>query len=51
MIQDVSESIENETKERKGGTLRILIHILGGNLLGNTLVGKGKMRAGERKLE
>ena len=47
MIKDVSETIQNEAKERKGGIFGILSSTLGASLLGNLLTGKGKIRAGE----
>ena len=37
----VSETIENEVKEQKGGFLSMLLDILGSSLLGNLLTGKG----------
>ena len=46
-IKGVSELIENEAKEQKGGFLSMLLGTLGANLLGNMLVGKGVIRAGE----
>ena len=47
LLEGVSETIKNETKEQKGGFLSMLLGTLGANLLGNILVGKGVMRAGE----
>ena len=47
LMKDVSETIKNEAKERKGGFLRMLLGTLGASLLGNLLTGKGKIRAGE----
>ena len=48
LLKGVSNSIENETKEQRGGFLSILLGILVGSLLGNLLTGgKGIMRAGE----
>ena len=44
----VSKTIENETKEQRGGFLSMLLGILGANLLGNLLTGgKVIMRAGD----
>ena len=43
----VSETIQNETKEQKGGFLSILLGILGASLLGNILSGKAINTAGE----
>ena len=41
----VSETIENEVKEQKGGFLSMLLDILGASLLGNLLTGKGLNRS------
>ena len=47
LLKGVSKTIENETKEQKGGFLSMLLGTLGTSLLGNLLSGKGEMRAGE----
>ena len=48
LLKGVSKTIENETKEQRGGFLSMLPGILGASLLGNLLTGgKGMMRAGE----
>ena len=47
LIKDVSETIKNESKEQKGGFLRMLLSTLGDSLLWNLLTGKGTIRAGE----
>ena len=48
MLKGVSKTIENETKEQRGGFLGMLLGTLGASLLGNLLKGgKGMMRAGE----
>ena len=48
LLKVVSKTIENETKERRGGFLSMLLGILGASLLGNLLIGgKGIMRAGD----
>ena len=47
LIKGVSKTIENETKEQRGGFLSMLLGTLGATLLGNLLTGKGIMRAGE----
>ena len=47
LLKGVSKTIENETKEQRGGFLSMLIGTLGASLLGNLLTGKGMMRAGE----
>ena len=39
-LKGVSERIENETKEQKGGFLGMLLGTLGASLLGNTLTGR-----------
>ena len=49
LLKGVSKTIENETKEQKGGFLSMLLGTLGASLLGNLLSsGKGIVRAGER---
>ena len=45
-MKGVTETVKNETKEQKGGFLRMLLGTLGANLLGNLLTGKGLVRAG-----
>ena len=47
MLKGVTETVQNEVKEQKGGFLRILLGSLGGSLLGNLLTGRGKNRAGK----
>ena len=48
LLKGVSKAIKNETKERKGGFLSMLLGTLGASLLGNLLTGgKGIMRAGD----
>ena len=48
LLKGVSKTIENETKEQRGGFLSILLGTLGASLLGNLLTGgNGIMRAGE----
>ena len=48
LLKGVSKAIKNETKEQKGGFLRMLLGTLGASLLGNLLTGgKGIMRAGD----
>ena len=47
LIKGVSEAIENETKEQKGGFLSMLLDTLGARLLGNLLISKSTIRAGE----
>ena len=45
-LKGVTKTIENETKEQKGGFLSMLLGTLGASLLGNWLTGKGDVRAG-----
>ena len=47
LLKGVSKTIENETKEQRGGLLSMFLGTLGASLLGNLLSGKGLMRAGE----
>ena len=47
LLKRVSKTIENETKEQRGGFLSMLLGTLGASLLGNLLTGKGMMRADE----
>ena len=46
LLEGVSETIQNEAKEQKGGFLSMLLGTLGASLLGNILAGKGIERAG-----
>ena len=47
LLKRVSETIQNEAKEQKGGFLSMLLGTLGASLLGNIFAGKGINRAGE----
>ena len=48
LLKGISKTIENKTKEQRGGLLCMLLGTLGASLLGNLLTdGKGMMRAGE----
>ena len=48
LLEGVTKTIENETKEQRGGFLPMLLGTLGASLLGNLLTGrKGVIRAGE----
>ena len=47
LLKGVTKTIENETKEQKGGFLSILLGTLGASLLGNLLLAEGFLRAGE----
>ena len=46
-LKGVSETVQNEVKEQKGGFLSMIVGTLGANLVGNILAGKGINRAGE----
>ena len=46
LLKGITKTIENETKEQKGGFLDMLLGTLGASLLGNLLSGKGIVRAG-----
>ena len=52
LLNGVTETVQNEIKEQKGGFLSALLGTLGASLLGNLLTGKGinkkdKNKAGE----
>ena len=47
LLKGLTKTIENETKEQRGGFLSMLLGTLGASLLGNLLTGKGMMRAGK----
>ena len=47
LLKGVTETVQNEVKEEKGGFLSMLLGILGASLLRNILAGKGINRAGE----
>ena len=47
LLKGINKTIENETKEQKGGFLSMLLGTLGASLLGNLLAEKGINRAGE----
>ena len=51
LLKGVSETIQNEAKEQRGGFLKMLLGTLGASLLGDILSkglsGKGVIRAGE----
>ena len=46
LLEGATETIKNETKEKKGRFLSMLLGTLGASLLGNLLAGKGIVRAG-----
>ena len=47
LLKGVSKTIENETKEQRGGFLSMLLGTLGVSLLGNLLSRKGIVLAGD----
>ena len=47
LLKGVTESVQNEVKEQKGGFLSMLLGRLGASLLGNLLTGKGVNRKGK----
>ena len=51
LLKRVTETVQNEVKEQKGGFLSMLLGILGASLLRNLLTGKGIYRAGTGKVE
>ena len=54
LLKGVSETIQNETKEQRGGFLSMLLGTLGASLIGDLLAknlsGKGVIRAGEEAI-
>ena len=44
LVKDVTQTIENETKEQKSGFLKMLLATLGASSLGNMLAGKGVIK-------
>ena len=49
LLKGVTETVQNEVKEQKGGFLSMLLDILVASLLANLLTGKGIYRAGKGK--
>ena len=47
LLEGVSEKIQNEAKEQRGGFLSMLLGTLGAILLGNILAGRKINRSGE----
>ena len=47
LLKGVSEKIQSEAKEQKGGFLSMLLGTLGASPLWNILAGKGVTRAGD----
>ena len=50
LLKRVSETIQNEEKEQKGGFFIMLLVTLGTSLLGHIFAGKGRNRPGERMI-
>ena len=50
LLKGVTETVQNEVKEQKGGFLSMLLDTLGASLLGNILTGRGAIakRQGRR---
>ena len=46
MLKKITETVQNEVKEQKGGFPSMLLGTLGTSLLGDLLIGKGINRAG-----
>ena len=46
LLKGVTELVQNEVKEQKGGFLSMLLGTLGASLLGNLLAGKGINKKG-----
>ena len=49
LLKGITETVQNEVKEQKGGLLNMLLGTLGASLLGSLLTGKGIYRAGKGK--
>ena len=49
LLKGVTETVQNEVKEQKGGYLSMLFGTLGASLLGNLLTGRGIFRTGKGK--
>ena len=49
ILKGVTETVQNEVKEQKGGFLSMLLGTSGASLIGNLLTGKGVYRAGKGK--
>ena len=50
LLKGVTKTIENETKEQRGGFLSMLLGTLGASLLDNLLTEKGIIRVGDGKV-
>ena len=51
LLKRITKTIENETKEKKGRLLGMLLGTLGASLLENMWTGKGILRAGSENKE
>ena len=49
LLKGITETVQNEVKEQKGGFLSILLGTLGASLLGNLLKGKGAIATGQER--
>ena len=49
LLKVITETVQNEVKEQKGGFLCALLGTLGASLLGNLLTGRGIYRARKSK--
>ena len=49
LLKGVTETVQNEVKQQKGGFLSMLLGTLGARLLGNLFTGKGINRSGKGK--
>ena len=50
LLKEITETVQNEVKEQKGGFLSLLLmYLLAASLLGNLLTGRGIYRAGKGK--
>ena len=47
LLKGVTETVQNEVKEQKGGFLSMSLGTLGASLLGNILTGRGILKAGK----
>ena len=48
LLKGITESVQNEIKEQKGGFLSMLLKALGASLFGNLLTGKDAFHARKR---
>ena len=49
LLKGVTETVQNEVKEKKGGFFSIVLGTLGANLLGNFLTGKGAIATSQEQ--